>query len=831
MRRKRGRQTLVHRGRTFRTRLRGLLTLLFLGSVISLLVFGVVSVIVYRSYASDLKLPEEAIASVTIGQSIAYDRNGQYLYQYVDEFGGLRNPVPLDQISPYLIAATIATEDASFYDNPGVNFSGLGRAAVENFTPFGPGFLEGSGGSSITQQLVKNIYILGGSQGLAPRSVERKIKETVLALELKRKYDDNQILEWYLNQIFYGNSAYGAEAASQRFFGKSAKDLTLGEAALLAGLPQTPFTYDPTNLTKQPLAKQRQAQVLDLMIEHLDNVNKIKSLSDPGQPMLQLTADQINAARDEPLNYITNQIDIRAPHFVYYVQDQITKMCQAELFSAPGDIPCDKVVGQGGLRITTSLDLGLNDIANQILEEKIAANEDRYGGHDGSLVAIQPSTGEILAYVGSRDFWREDISGQVDIASSEKSHGSTMKMFTYLTAFEQGSVPSTYVDDKELLLDVGGEKRPVNNWNFSYLGSITMRKAIAESVNTAAVRTVMADGIDNMRDMAHRMGITDLRQADCGPTITLGACEVKLVDMAYAVSVLANNGVMKGRRTSEDLPSGYRELDPVSVLKILDSQGNVIYQYGEPESRQVVDPAYAYMVTDVLSHDAISWARVPLDRPAAAKTGTSENFRDNVVMGYTPDLAAGVWMGNADNTAMAPGTFSSAGTGPTWQAFMLEAHKYLQIPPHSFEKPADVQVVSCNGHDEPFKIDESPTKPGACRAPKRPGEATSSPTPRGPVFPVRGTPSPTPSPTPEPTDTPEPAGPTPVLFPYTVREGDTLDSIAERFHSTTAAIITANDLASEDIFPGDKLLIPISLGPTQAPAHANSAPDASSGRR
>lgn len=790
--------------------------------------FGVVSVIVYRSYASDLTPPEEAIASVTIGQSIAYDRNGQYLYQYVDPQGGLRNPVPLDQISPYLIAATIATEDASFYDNPGVNFSGLARAAVENFTPFGPGFLAGSGGSSITQQLVKNIYISPSDR--LDRKVSRKLKETVLALELKRKYDDNQILEWYLNQIFYGNDAYGAEAASQRFFGKSAKDLTLGEAALLVGLPQAPGDYDPTNPAKQALAKQRQAQVLDLMIEHLDNVNKIKSLSDPSQPMLQLTADQINGARDEPLNYITNQIDIRAPHFVRYVEDQVTKMCQAGLFSAPGDVACDKVVGQGGLRITTSLDLGLNDIANQMLEEKIAANEDRYGGHDGSLVAIQPSTGEILAYVGSRDFWREDISGQVDIASSEKSHGSTMKMFTYLTAFEQGSVPSTYVDDKELLLDVGGEKRPVNNWNFSYLGSITMRKAISESVNTAAVRTVMADGIDNMRDMAHRMGITDLRQADCGPTITLGACEVKLVDMTYAFSVLANNGVMKGRPTSEDLPSGYRELDPVSVLKILDAQGNMIYQYGQPESRQVVDPAYAYMVTDVLSKDAISWARVPLDRPAAAKTGTSENFRDNVVMGYTPDLAAGVWMGNADNTPMAPGTFSSAGTGPTWQAFMLAAHKYLQIPPHPFEKPADVVTVSCNGHDEPFKVDESPTKPGACRAPKRPGEATASPKPRGPVFPVRGTPTPTPSPTPEPTDTPEPAGATPVPFPYTVREGDTLDSIAKRFHTTTDAIIAANDLASEDIFPGDKLLIPIVLKPTHAGGQAGSAPDSGSGQ-
>ncbi|TMF12177.1 MAG: hypothetical protein E6I38_03795, partial [Chloroflexi bacterium] len=714
-RRKRSRLRLIHRSEITRARIQALLTLCGIASVAAMFTALGIAFAVYRAYAHDLKQPEQAIASSSVGTSLAYDRTGQTkLYEFVDPLGGLKEPKPLSEISPWLIAATIATEDDSFYENPGVNFRGLARAAVENLTPFGPGFLKGTGGSSITQQLVKNVYIEGGSRGTAPRTVDRKIKETVIALELKRKFDDSQILEWYLNQIYFGNFAYGAQAASQRYFGKSAKDLSLGEAALLAGLPQAPGQYTPAIPENRDIAKQRQLQVLELMKASLDNLNKIPNPAldktpQKGTPMFQppLTAEQIEAAKADPLNYVQNYIDIKSPHFVFYVQDQVTKMCAAGLFKSPGDIPCDKVVTQGGLRITTTIDLGLQDIGQKIVEEEISKNENRYGGYDGSLIAIRPATGEILTYIGSRNYDRDDIAGKVDIATSAQSHGSTMKVFTYLTAFQEGWVPSSYVDDKKLVLPTAEGEKQVNNWNFSYLGTITMRKAISESINTAAVRTVMDAGIDQMRDTAHRLGITDLRQGDCGPTITLGACEVKLIDMTYAFSVLANNGVMKGRPVAEDLPSGYRELDPVSVLKIQDAQGNVIYQYTEPRAKQVIDPAYAYMMTHVLSNQAIDWSRLTLpDRPAAAKTGTSEEFRDGVVMGYTPDLAAGVWMGNADNTPMAPGTFSSAGTGPMWKRFMIEAHAYLQLPPRPFERPDDVATSSCGGHEEVFKVDQ-----------------------------------------------------------------------------------------------------------------------------
>jgi membrane peptidoglycan carboxypeptidase len=742
------------RGRVFAT---WLLT----GTLASILLFTLFSIFVYWVYAHDLKTPEEAIAEAS-GTSVALDRSGQTeLHQYADPLGGLRHPVPLSEISPYLVAATVATEDPSFYNNPGVNFRGLVRAAVENLTPFGPGLFKGSGGSSITQQLAKNIYLDADER--TSRDPRRKMKETVIALELKRKYEDSEILEWYLNQIYYGNYAYGAEVAAQSYFGKSAKDVTLAEAALLAGLPQSPNEYTPSNPENVERAKGRQLAVLDLMAEHSGDVAGI----------VQLTPEQIEAAKAEPLNYVETKFRIEAPHFVFFVEDQVRKMCYAGQFEPPNDISCEDVVGQGGLRITTTLDLALNKIGEGVIEENIAANEEQYQGHNGSLVAISPATGEILAYVGSRSFWRSDISGQVDIASSLRSHGSAMKVFSYLEAFRQGWVPSTHMQDDPLLVDAGGSQRPINNWNGRHLGKITVRRALAESVNTVAVRTVTEVGIDKMRETAHRLGINDLRSDDCGATITLGACEVKLVDMTYAFSTFATNGIMRGRPTSEETPDGFRELDPVSVLKIEDSAGNVIYEFKTPEERGVEDPAYSYMVTDILANDAIKWSSLTLDRPAASKTGTSEDFRDNVVMGYTPDIAAGVWMGNADNTPMAPGTFSSAGTGPMWKEFMLRAHEHFQLPPRNFERPKDITVAKCAGKDEIFKANQKPSKPGACAGPgseprstpppETPPPATLEPTPEPTAAPTRP-PEPTETPRPEPTSTPTPE-PSPTATP------------------------------------------------------------------
>jgi membrane peptidoglycan carboxypeptidase len=721
----------------------------FIGGLVT--VFAIAAFF-YQTYAHDLVAPQDAIANTAIGTSIAYDRNGEYLYEYLDPLGGLRDPVPLEEMSPYMIDATVSTEDASFYGNPGVNFRGLARAAVENLTPFGPGWLEGSGGSSITQQLVKNVYV--DPEQRFDRRLERKVKETVIALELKRRYSDDEILGWYLNTIYYGNFSYGVQAASQRYFGVDAKDLSLGQAAMLAGIPQAPGRYTPVIQDNIARGKQRQREVLNLMVTH--------------GYISQAEADQAFA---EELVYATPVFSIKAPHFVNnYVPNQVRGMCEQGMFDAPGNLSCDKVVFQGGLRIYTSIDMGLQKIGEDLIEDTISKNEARFRGHNGALVALRAGTGEILTYVGSRDFFREDIDGQVDIASALRSHGSTMKMVTYLTAFEQGWVPSTIVRDAPLKLDVGGYQRAVNNWNFSHLGNITVRKAFSESVNVPAVNTVMEVGIEEYQKTAHRIGITDLTRTDCGPTITLGSCEVKMIDQAYAFSVVANNGKMVGIPTVLNLPDGFRELDPVGVVRIEDSDGNVLYEFDGPEERQVVEPEYAYMVTDVLSKNAIQWSRLTFGQTGASKTGTSEDFRDNVVLGYSPPpdgIVVNVWMGNADNTPMANNAFSSAGAGPIWKAFMAAAHDYLKIPDSEFEVPDTIVTAKCGGRTEVFAKDEEPSKPGTCKAPKSGGgssKVTPTPTPKVPQFEPRVTPTPTALPelSPEPTPPPPEASPTPI---------------------------------------------------------------------
>jgi len=706
-----------------------------------LLAFVASFFLVYWSYTRGLEPPNEAIAATGAGSSTAYDRSGNTeLFQFTDPLQGVRNPVSLDRMSAFLVAATVATEDPSFFGNPGVNFRGLARAAFENLTPFGPGFFSGSGGSSITQQLARNVYVDPAER--SDRNLSRKLKETAIALELKRRYSDRQILEWYLNQVYYGHSAYGAEAAARVYFGKSAEDLTLAEAALLAGLPQAPGEYSPAVVENRDRAKARQLQVLDLMRDHAGEIKEIVSVK----------PEEFDAAKAQPLNYVGTQFDVKAPHFVFFVEDQVAKMCAAGLFKPPKDISCDSVVGRGGLKITTTLDLNLQALGERVVEEELAKSEEKSGGHNGSLVAIHPETGQILTYVGSRNYFRDDISGQVDIASSQQSHGSAMKVFTYLTAFQKGWTTSTYVQDEPLTLVSGDPSTQVNNWNSKYLGKITVRKALSESVNTAAARTVIEVGVDDMRATAHQLGITDLREDNCGPAVTLGSCEVKLVDMTYAFSALANNGMMRGRPTSEGVPDGFRQLDPVSVLKIQDASGQVLYEYTKPEERKAVEPAYAYMLTDILSKDGAKWSNLTIDRPAGVKTGTSEKFRDGVVVGYSRDLAAGVWVGNADGTPMSPDTFSSSNTGPIWKRFMLEAHAMLKVPARQFDRPPDVKPVKCGDSTDFMREGQNPSKPGACK----PSGGGADPTPE--VTPAT-TPDATPAVTPE--VTPAPATSTP----------------------------------------------------------------------
>ena len=686
------RRALAQKRRRERQRHRGMPT--WIWGPIGLLVLGVILIGagagaaygVYRSYADDLVEPDAIlVAERVLGTSKVFDRvgpdGGTVLFEFADPFSGLRDPVRFDEISQHMVNATVSTEDATFFDNRGFNLRGLLRAAVENVGLGEAEFLSGSGGSSITQQLVKNVLIAPEERG--ERSVDRKIKEVILAVELTSQYPKEQILEWYLNTIFYGNLAYGIGAASQRYFGKPPSELTLPESALLAGLPQAPAVFDPfTNLS---LAKDRQGSVLNLMVTHG-----------------YISRAQAEAAKSEPLNFANQQFDIIAPHFVLHVRDEVEALCERGRIELRDEgQECGDLLTAGGLRITTTVDLDLQGKAEEILRADLASFEEQTGAHNAALVAIDPRTGEILAMVGSRDFFREDIDGQVNLVTALNSPGSSFKPITYIAGFVQDPEqwnPATLLWDVELdFLDSDGTTFSPENFDGVHRGPVTIRSALANSINIVAFRAADTIGVGQVLDVAHRMGITSLRDpSQYGPSLTLGGGEVALLDLAYAYSVFANNGVMHGKRTILDLPLGYRELDPISILEIRDSKGRLLFRQDGVEARQVIPAPQAYQITDILSDNQARsilyglQSTLVLDRPAAAKTGTAGDpnrndvRRDFWTVGYTPDLVTGVWVGNADNSPMTGGT-SSRTAGLIWHDFMLAALE--RVEPTAFIVP------------------------------------------------------------------------------------------------------------------------------------------------
>jgi 1A family penicillin-binding protein len=615
----------------------------------------------YAYLIRDLPAPEGITERPIALTTKIYDRNGELLNEIFDPKLGKRTWVPLSEIPQDLINATIATEDADFYRHQGVNFRGLLRAAYLNL--LGKGELQG--GSSITQQLVKNVLI--PEQERQVRSIARKVKEVVLALEISRRYPKKEILEMYLNEIYYGNFSYGVEAAAQSYFGKSVRDLTLAECALLAGLPQAPSLYSP--LENLPLAKRRQADVLDLMVRNG-----------------YITEAQAEAAKAEELRFAPRRFPIKAPHFVMYVRDQLEKRYGRD------------ALFRGGLRVYTTLDLKMQETAERIVREHVAKLK-AYNASNAALVALRPQTGEILAMVGSADFFDPTISGQVNVALAERQPGSSFKPFTYLTAFMKGYTPAT------MLLDIPSEfPNPPNppykpeNVDGKFRGPILIRQALANSVNIPAVKTLQFAGVQDVIDTAHRMGITTLnRKNTYGLSLTLGGGEVKLLDMAYAYSVFANGGVMKGTPVRpEDIQPGLRELDPVSILRVEDRDGKVLEEFREPQSKRIISPQLAYLITDILSDNQARAAlfgpnsvlKLP-SRPAAVKTGTTDDWRDTWTVGYTPDLVTGVWVGNSNNKPMRFRTLSVLTAAPIWHEFMETA--LAGTPPHPFPRPSGLE--------------------------------------------------------------------------------------------------------------------------------------------
>ncbi len=623
----------------------------------------------YADVGDSAGSPEQAIAARGGGARI-YDRHGTLLYEFLDEKYGIQERVKLDQVSPFIRDATVSAEDASFYSNPGINVKGLTRAALENLQP-GDKFLQGTGGSSITQQLVKQIYF--SAEERQQRSFTRKLREAVLAVKLTNEYDKDQILEWYLNEIPYGGIFTGVEAAAQGYFGISAKDVTLAQAAFLAGLPQSPADYDP--FLHPDAAKKRQQEVLDLMAK--DGV---------------ITQDTANWAKLEVITLHPKSPPFLAPHFVQYVGDYIKATLGEDALL------------HGGLNVLTTLDLDLNNKANEILESNLEKYEKSSNGHNGSVVIIDPPSGQILAMVGSRDYFRQDVDGSVNNATALNSPGSTLKPFTYATAFEQGWSPDWPIVDTPITYKSAGEPdfTPRNPDGRSH-GVIPLKQGLANSFNIPAFKTILWVGVDNMVNTAKSMGITTLDR-DLGPAVTLGGVDVKLIDMVYGYSTFANNGLMVGVPTTQQLPPGNRPLDPVPVLVVSNRQGKILMNNTQPKTQQVIKPQYAYMITDVLSNDEnrqITYGRGSnLNIPGwrvAAKTGTSEPYEnsrligDTWTFGYTPDIAVGVWVGNSDNSPMV-NILSTTIAGATWHDVIVQA--LAGKTPRDFVKPDGIVTAT-----------------------------------------------------------------------------------------------------------------------------------------
>lgn len=580
----------------------------------------------YIRLADELPGPDELQSRAASFQStLIYDRNGELLYELLDPHGGRRIKVPLDQISPLLIRATIATEDKDFYEHPGFDVMAIARAIWQNVR-------EGeavSGASTITQQLARALLL--SDEERAQRTLSRKIKEIVLAAEITRRYSKDQILEFYLNEIYYGNLAYGVQAAAQTYFQKDAKDLNLAEASLLAGLPQAPAIYDP--FTNPDAALRRQEQVLRLMVETGD-----------------ISQAEANAAAQEMRDRISTlrppRMDARAPHFVNYVRQVLEEQIGAQ------------AIYRSGLRVRTSLDLRLQMLAEEIVRAHVDKLTDRHVTN-GALVAIDPHTGEILAMVGSKDFSDPSIDGQVNVALRPRQPGSAIKPLTYLKAFELGWTPATLLWDLPTEFPGFPEPYRPKNYDGKFHGPQSLRSALANSYNIPAVKALQFVGIDNFKEMAARLGITTLTRPDYGLSLTLGGGEVTLLELSGAYAAIANGGV---------------RIPPTPILEISSSDGAVLWRH-EPQGTQVLRPQHAYLMTSILSDNA---ARTPafgensplkLSRPAAAKTGTTNDTRDNWTVGYTPELVVGVWVGNSDNTPMA-NVSGITGAAPIWHDFM-----------------------------------------------------------------------------------------------------------------------------------------------------------------
>ncbi len=596
-----------------------------------------------------------------------FDRNGELLFELHPTEKRLW--LAYSEIPRVAIDAAVAVEDDTFWTNPGFDPAAIGAAVLSNYRN-----QDGRpvGASTITQQLVRHIAFTYEERVAA--SYQRKIREIFLAFIMTQQREKEEIIQMYLNEIYYGNLAYGLEAAAQTYFGKSALELNLAEAAFLAGLPQSPLDWDP--YTNFEGAKARQELILDLMVED-GYVDYVTAEVAKGIP---LTIQPYISVADEVAD-----VTLEAAHFVLYVQQELERRYGPDALI------------RGGWQVTTSLDLNIHKMAEQAAREQVAARAEAHDVSNASVVVLKPSTGEILGMVGSLDYFDDAIDGQVNVALQPRQPGSSIKPITYAAAMERGWTTADVLWDVPIVLDLGdGEMmRPVN-YDGRYHGPILFRDALANSYNIPPIQLIRDVGVQNFIATARKMGVESLREPHgyYGLALTLGGGEVPLLEMSRAFATLANGG---------------QRPMLTSVLKITDSRGNVLFdsQSARVPAVNAIDPGIAYIITDILDDDR---ARIPamgggnaleLPFPAAAKTGTTNDYRDNWTMGYTPGVVVGVWMGNSDGHPMQDSS-GLRGAAPVWNRIMTQIYADEammgslmvdgRLPPTEFPQPANIEA-------------------------------------------------------------------------------------------------------------------------------------------
>ena len=550
-----------------------------------------------------------------------FDRNGILLYEiYADKN---RTPIKFEDIPPYITKATIAIEDKNFYHHLGFDWEGISRAIIN--TIFKKNL---QGGSTITQQLIKTALLT------PERTIQRKLREALLTFITELAYSKDEILEMYLNHIPYGGTAYGIEQAAQKYFNKSAKDLDLAESALLAGLPQAPSKYSPFG-THPEQAKERQKQVLKRMLEEK-----------------YISSDELKQAEQENLHFASPSANIRAPHFVIYTKDLLVEKYGIQ------------TVDTGGLRVITSLDINLQEDAQSSLSARLDKLED-YRVSNGAALVTKPGTGEILAMIGSKDYFSQEIDGNVNLATSLRQPGSSIKPINYAVGLLNGYTPATIFLDYPTCFQTPGQPLYCpKNYDGSFHGPAQMRFALGNSYNIPAVKMLALNGVENMMATASAMGISTWNDpSHYGLSLTLGGGEVKMADMAVAFGVFAN--------------SGYKiSLNP--ILKVSNYKGEVLEEHdfdnNPPVGEKVLPEEVAYLISHILLDNnarvgafGFNSSLVVSDHAVSVKTGTTDDLRDNWTIGYTPSYLAVTWVGNNDNTPMNPYLVSGVtGAAPIW---------------------------------------------------------------------------------------------------------------------------------------------------------------------